>query len=358
MPSCGIQVSGLLQLGQGTFVGEFIGPTATSPPERGYRRLWLKVLPPETIALIRRSIRFAVACPLTPARNGGHFPLRVIVRAQLFGRSGCANRQGPFHSPFQLFEVPDIYGVRVLRMRTTSKGAGSSQGGSRRTRVSSEELLGALSEIEQKYAPERLFVSGKIELPLPHPRVAIIGTRKPSDEGLRIASRLSKTLAQQGVIIVSGLALGIDTAAHTAAIEAGGRTIAVLGTPLSQTYPRANAELQSFIMRSHLAVSQFDERHPTTRTNFVVRNRTMALIADASVIVESGEGGGSLHQGWEALRLGRPLFIHTREFAKPGLEWPRKMADYGAVKFKEPSDIFEFVPSAGLNLAVAAFDSA
>jgi len=84
----------------------------------------------------------------------------------------------------------------------------------------------------------------------------------------------------------------------------------------------------------------------------------MALIADASVIVESGEGGGSLHQGWEALRLGRPLFIHTREFAKQGLEWPREMARYGAVQFKEPSDILDSVPSAGLNLAVAAFESA
>ena len=243
-------------------------------------------------------------------------------------------------------------------MGATSRGAPPAESRSRATWVSSEELLGALSEIEQKYAPERLFVAGKIELPLPHPRVAIIGTRTPSAEGLRIASGLSRTLAQQAVIIVSGLARGIDTAAHTAAIEAGGRTIAVLGTPLSQTYPRENADLQSFIMKSHLAVSQFDETHPTTRTNFILRNRTMALIADASVIVESGEGGGSLHQGWEALRLGRPLFIHTHEFAKRGLEWPRKMADYGAVEFKDPSDILDVVPSAGLNLAVAAFDSA
>ena len=223
--------------------------------------------------------------------------------------------------------------------------------------VSSEELLGALSEIEQKYAPERLFVAGKIGLPLPHPRVAIIGTRTPSTEGLKLASKLSATLAGHEVIIVSGLARGIDTAAHTAAIEAGGRTIAVLGTPLSETYPRENAELQSFIMRNHLAVSQFDEGRPITRSNFLVRNRTMALIADASVIVESGEGGGSLHQGWEALRLGRPLFIHTREFAKQGLEWPRKMANHGAVQFTEPSDILDSVPSAGLNLAVAALET-
>src|SRR2546426_2776177 len=149
---------------------------------------------------------------------------------------------------------------------------------------------------------------------MPTPRVAIIGTRTASTEGLKIAARLSKELAQQGALIVSGLARGIDTAAHTAAIEAGGRTIAVLGTPLSKTYPRENADLQSAIMSQHLAVSQFAEGHQTTPTDFIVRNRTMALIADSSVIVESGEGGGSLHQGWEALRLGRPLFFHSREF--------------------------------------------
>jgi len=224
--------------------------------------------------------------------------------------------------------------------------------------ISSEELLGPLNEIERKYAPPRLFVAGRFEFPLPHPRVAIVGTRTPSDEGRRIASKLAGRLARQGVIIVSGLARGIDTVAHKAAIDADGMTIAVLGTPISQTYPPENAELQSIIMRSHLAVTQFDDRHPTSPKNFVLRNRTMALIADASVIVESGEGGGSLHQGWEALRLGRPLFIHTHEFAKPRLAWPREMADYGAVEFKEPSDILDFLPSARLSLAVAAFDQA
>ncbi len=230
--------------------------------------------------------------------------------------------------------------------------------GSRWTVVSSEQLLGALSEIERKYAPERLFVAGKMKFPLPHPRVALIGTRTASAEGLKIASTLSATLAREGVTIVSGLARGIDTAAHTAAIEAGGSTIAVLGTPLSQSYPRENAGLQSAIMKDHLAVSQFEDGRPVTRTNFVIRNRTMALVADASVIVESGDTGGSLHQGWEALRLGRPLFIHTREYAKAGLQWPRKMADYGAVEFKDAQDILDSVPSAWLDLAVAPFSTA
>lgn len=224
--------------------------------------------------------------------------------------------------------------------------------------ISSERLLGPLSALEQKYAPGRLFVAGKIALPLPHPRVAIVGTRAASADRLKTAARLSKALAEQGVIIVSGLARGVDTAAHTAAIDSGGRTIAVLGTPLSQTYPRENAELQSRIMRDHLAVSQFEEGSTVQPGNFHARNRTMALIADASVIVESREGGGSLHLGWEAVRLGRPLFVHTREFSKRALRWPRKLAEYGAVEFREPEDILDYLPGPGLELVAAALDSA
>jgi len=72
----------------------------------------------------------------------------------------------------------------------------------------------------------------------------------------------------------------------------------------------------------------------------------MALIADASVIIESGDTGGSLSQGWETLRLGRPLFVHDREFMKTSITWPEKMARYGAIRFKEPSDIIDLLPSA------------
>jgi len=212
--------------------------------------------------------------------------------------------------------------------------------------VTPQGLLGALSSVELKHAPATLYISGRLKLPLLHPRVAVVGTRQPSDEGRQIASVLAAELAGRGVIIVSGLARGVDTAAHTAALEADGATIAVLGTPLSRVYPAENAELQHRIMTDCLAVSQFSEQAPVRPGNFVVRNRTMALIADASIIVESGEGGGSLNQGWETLRLGRPLFIHDREFEKTGLEWPGKMARYGAIRFREPSDILDQLPSA------------
>lgn len=220
--------------------------------------------------------------------------------------------------------------------------------------VTPQELLGALSEIEQKFAPKRLYIQGRMGVPIPHPRVAIIGTRQPTEHGREVAWNLAQALSRSNSIVVSGLARGIDTAAHTATLEAGGRTIAVLGTPLSHPYPPENARLQAQIAQKDLVISQFPEGYPPQGKNFVLRNRTMALIADASVIVESGDGGGSLHQGWEALRLGRPLFIHSGEFAKPGLEWPRKMAEYGAVRFDDSSEILDLLPSEDLGLAVAA----
>ena len=143
---------------------------------------------------------------------------------------------------------------------------------------------------------------------------------------------------------MSGLAEGIDTAAHEAAIRHGGSTVAVLGTPLDKSYPARNSELQETIMRNHWAISQFPVGYPTQPKNFVIRNRTMALISDASIIVEAGETSGSLHQGWEALRLGRQLFISERITSNTSLKWPKKMIDYGAVGLTEFDEIVDVLP--------------
>jgi DNA processing protein len=208
-----------------------------------------------------------------------------------------------------------------------------------------EELLGPLNEVERKYAPKTLFVSGKLPIPLPSPRAAIIGSRKASSEGLEAARFISKTLVKEKVVIVSGLAEGIDTSAHETAIEKGGNTIAVLGTSLDKFYPKKNASLQEFIMQNHLAISQFPVGYPTQRKNFVIRNRLMALISDASIIVEAGNSSGSLHQGWEALRLGRPLFIWHSILEKSSITWPNKMLQYGAMVLKEPEEVMEVLPT-------------
>ena len=209
-----------------------------------------------------------------------------------------------------------------------------------------EELLGRpLNDIEEKFAPKELYVKGPMDIPLPRPKVSIIGSRKASQDGLDNAQIITAALVKNQAVIVSGLAEGIDTAAHTTAIKSGGKTIAVLGTPLNRTFPAKNSKLQHDIMANHLAISQFQIGHPTTPKDFVLRNRTMALISDATVIVEAGETSGSLHQGWEAIRLGRPLFIWKTVLKNTQLSWPEKMLQYGAMELSDPEDLFEFLPS-------------
>ena len=209
-----------------------------------------------------------------------------------------------------------------------------------------EELIGRpLNDVEKKYAPKQLYVAGPLPIPLPSPRVSVIGSRKASPKGLDAASRIAKVLVKHQVVVVSGLAEGIDSSAHKGAIEANGNTIAVLGTPLDRVYPWKNLQLQEVIMKKHLAVSQFPIGYPIQPKNFVIRNRTMALISDATVIVEAGNSSGSLHQGWEALRLGRPLFIWSPIMHDHSLNWPEKMAMYGAVEFDDPEELLDDLPS-------------
>lgn len=209
-----------------------------------------------------------------------------------------------------------------------------------------KNLLGRpLNDIEEKYAPDIIYYNGSMEIPLPCARVSVIGTRKPSKIGLLAAEELSKILIENHVVIVSGLAKGIDTVGHETAIKNGGKTIAVIGTPLNKTYPKENTKLQEEIAKNHLLISQYPVGHKTTPKDFVFRNRTMALISDASVIVEAGESSGSLYQGWETLRLGRPLFICTSVIQNPKLKWPKEMIEYGAIELDDPVDIPDILPS-------------
>ena len=195
-----------------------------------------------------------------------------------------------------------------------------------------EDLIGSLNEVELRYDPKRLFIAGDDELLRSHPRVSVIGSRSASPEGLEAARMISREIVKRGGVVVSGLARGIDTAAHQAAIDAGGRTIAVLGNGLDVSYPRENTALQKLIGRKHLVVTQFPEGTPPSRGNFPKRNETMALLSDGSIIVEAGASSGTTHQGWAALRLCRPLFFpdHLLEM---DFSWPRNMESYGAISF-------------------------
>ncbi len=221
--------------------------------------------------------------------------------------------------------------------------------------ASVEVLLGVLNEVEHKNAPPTLYFLGDRNLFRLSPRVAIVGSRKASPEGLRRAAKLAKALVAHGTVIVSGLAEGIDAAAHEAALESGGRTIAVLGTPLDKPYPASNRALFDRIATKHLVVSQFAMSASVQPKNFPIRNRTMALIAHATVIIEAADKSGTLHQAWEALRLGRPLFILESITKNPHLTWPAEVRKYGAQVLSDATfdDLVEQLPAGHLGQAVA-----
>jgi DNA processing protein len=205
-------------------------------------------------------------------------------------------------------------------------------------------VMGGLNEFEKRHAPEKLYACGDVSFLEAAARVAVVGSRNASLPGRKRVARLVGALVDRDVVIVSGLAAGIDTAAHEVTLERGGRTIAVLGTPLDEAHPPSNAPLQRRLMEEHLVVSQFPAGHPTLRSNFPRRNRTMALLCHASVIVEAGESSGTLSQGWEALRLNRPLFILKSVFENTGLTWPEEMLEYGARVLEDPEQILQVLP--------------
>lgn len=203
--------------------------------------------------------------------------------------------------------------------------------------VTPQDVLTPLTEVERRTAPDRLFLRGDRALLKSGPRVAVVGSRRASSEGLRRARAITKVLVDHDVTVISGLALGIDTVAHETAIALGGRTIAVLGTSLDQYAASRNRRLQDFIGEHHLLVSQFPAGGPFHRSYFPRRNKTMALLADATVIVEATENSGTRHQGWEAIKLGRPVLFPSLFLNSTRAEWPGQMVEYGAFGFDRDS---------------------
>jgi DNA processing protein len=175
--------------------------------------------------------------------------------------------------------------------------------------------------------------------------IAIVGTREPSDEGRKRASRLAKCLVADGFTVVSGLARGIDTAAHTAAISAGGRTIAVIGTPITESYPPENRPLQHEIADRQLLISQvpivrYENQNFSARKHFFPeRNVTMSALTEATIIIEAGETSGTLIQARHAIKQHRKVFILDSCFRNPRLTWPAKFAEKGAIRVSEYEDI-------------------
>ncbi len=203
--------------------------------------------------------------------------------------------------------------------------------------VEPEMLLGQLNEVEKKFALSVLYYKGNLDHVRTFPTVSVIGARKASPEGILRTNKLVKKLVDKSIVIVSGLAEGIDTAAHTSCIKLGGKTIGVIGTPLDAYYPKQNKELQNEIATNHLLLSQFEFGNVVKPQNFPMRNKTMALISKATIIIEAKEKSGCLYQATEALRLGRELYITKSCVDDLSLTWPSKMLNSGAKVLTENS---------------------
>jgi DNA processing protein len=153
--------------------------------------------------------------------------------------------------------------------------------------------------------------------------VAVVGTRQASEHGLKIASAVATALACNDITVVSGLAKGIDTAAHRAALAVGGRTVAVIGTGINRAYPAENALLQQAIAHEGLIISQFWPDAPPTKQSFPMRNAVMSGYAAATVVVEAPWKSGARIQARLALEHGRPV-IMPRELLEH--DWAREYA--------------------------------
>lgn len=182
--------------------------------------------------------------------------------------------------------------------------------------------------------PLLLFTRGLIEYS-ETPCVSIVGSREASDEGKKRAQKLAILLAQNNYTVVSGLALGIDTAAHTAIVKSGGKTIGVIGTTITESYPKENAILQEKIATGHLLISQFPLAQPTRPYNFPARNYTMCGLSRATVIVEAGETSGALYQARYCLQENRKLYVMKSLLENKKLTWPAKYVKRGAVVLEE-----------------------
>lgn len=180
---------------------------------------------------------------------------------------------------------------------------------------------------------------------LSFPCVAIVGSRRPSGYGLRMAYWLGRELAKSGVCIVSGLARGIDGAAHAGALSGGGRTIAVLGHGLSTVYPREHRPLcEKIIKNQGLVVSEFPDKMPPLQRNFPRRNRIIAGLCWVTVIIEAHERSGSLITAGFAADEGRDVFVVPGRIFDSAYAGSYQLIREGARVFTQVQDILDALP--------------
>lgn len=200
------------------------------------------------------------------------------------------------------------------------------------------KILNSIAKVPKRLHYAGTMPSGRL------PTVAIVGTRRPSNYGKEVTQWLSHDLSSRGVVIVSGLALGVDAIAHHAALEAGGITIAVLGNPLPDISPRTNRSLgEAIIANGGALISEYEQGSRVFPSNFLERNRLVAGLSDAIVITEATTRSGTLNTAARALEQGKEVFVVPGNITSPLSAGCNALLKQGASVVTGYEDILEII---------------
>jgi DNA processing protein len=256
------------------------------------------------------SAEAVLKCPPAELRRGGIIPEACV--AQIFDK-------GLFAGAREQLALAQKSGVSVLT-------------------PASENYPPYLKEI---FAPPAvLFVKGDVSVFAQH-AVGVVGTRHPTAYGRGVTRTIVKELVGQGLAIVSGLAMGIDTEAHHACIEAGGRTIAVLGCGIDQIYPKSNTALSEKIVETGALVSEFPMATPPESFNFPRRNRIISGLSAGVLLVEGGERSGGLITAHYSVQQGRDVFAVPGPVTSAMSSGPFNLIKEGAIPARSGREIAE-----------------
>ena len=205
--------------------------------------------------------------------------------------------------------------------------------------INDEDYPSLLKEIQNP--PKQIHLRGM----LPGsaiPAVAIVGTRKATAAGIGVAEEIAAGLARQGITIVSGLAMGIDTAAHRGALSIGGRTIAVLGNGINEIYPAQNEKVAEEILKTGGAIiSEYPPGEPSFKQNFIHRNRIISGLSVAVVVIEAPTKSGALATAGFAAEQGRSVFVLPGPVTHPNYVGSHALIRDGAILVAKAADILE-----------------
>lgn len=200
---------------------------------------------------------------------------------------------------------------------------------------------------EITYPPQRLWLIGS-KLLEGEKYLTVVGSRKPSAYGIKVVNRLVKDLAASGITIVSGLAIGIDGLAHQAALDGGGKTIAIMAGGLDQIYPVSNIKLsQQILANGGTLISEYPEGTEYFKQNFVARNRIQSGISQAVLIIECAEKSGTLITAQFALEQNRIVMAVPGAIDNPMSAGPNNLIKQGAIPVTSAQDVLEAL---GLNV--------